>query len=79
VPLELEEAARLDGCGHWRIFFYVFVPISRPALVSLGAITFLSSWNMFLWPLTITSDPNLWTTQLGIASFQTQYSGSWVM
>jgi multiple sugar transport system permease protein len=77
IPGELEEAARVDGCGHWRIFSRVVLPISKPILISVGLIVFLSNWNLFLWPLTILSDPGTWTAQVGISSFQTQYSGSW--
>lgn len=77
VPAELEEAARLDGCGHFQTFVRVFLPISRPAFVSVAVINFLASWNLFMWPLTITSDSRLWVVQVGITSFQTQYQGSW--
>jgi multiple sugar transport system permease protein len=77
VPVELEEAARLDGCNQFQTFVRVFLPISKPALVSVGVISFLASWNLFMWPLTITSDQSLWVVQVGITTFQTQYQGSW--
>ncbi|WP_243230023.1 carbohydrate ABC transporter permease [Microbacterium sp. CIAB417] len=77
VPRELEEAARIDGCGHFQTFLRVFLPIAKPAFVSVAVINFLASWNLFMWPLTITSDSRLWVVQVGITSFQTQYQGSW--
>lgn len=77
VPRELEEAARLDGCGHVRTFLQIFLPVARPAFVSVAVINFLASWNLFMWPLTITTDSSLWVVQVGITSFQTQYQGSW--
>jgi multiple sugar transport system permease protein len=77
VPKELEEAARIDGCGHFQTFLRVFLPIAKPAFVSVAVINFLASWNLFMWPLTITSDSSLWVVQVGITSFQTQYQSSW--
>lgn len=77
VPRELEEAARLDGCGHVRTFLQIFLPVARPAFVSVAVINFLASWNLFMWPLTVTTDSKRWVVQVGITSFQTQYQGSW--
>jgi multiple sugar transport system permease protein len=77
VPRELEEAAELDGCGYWRRYWNVVLPLSKPALASLAVLFFLANWNAFLWPLTITQDPNLRVVQLGIAGMQGQYSSAW--
>jgi multiple sugar transport system permease protein len=77
IPAELEEAALLDGAGYWRVYWSVILPLSRPILSALTVFFFLANWNSFVWPLTITSDPNLRTVQVGIASFQLQYSGNW--
>jgi multiple sugar transport system permease protein len=77
LPRELEEAALIDGAGHWRIYWSVVLPLSRPILSALAILFFLANWNAFLWPLTITSDSNLWVVQVGIANFQSQYSASW--
>ena len=73
VPKELEEAAILDGAGYWRVYANIVLPLSRPILAALAVFFFLANWNSFLWPLTITSDPDLWVVQTGIASFQQQY------
>ena len=73
VPKELEEAAILDGAGYWRVYTNIVLPLSRPILAALAVFFFLANWNSFLWPLTITSDPDLWVVQTGIASFQQQY------
>jgi len=57
VPKEFEDAARIDGASSFRIFLHVIIPVCKPALVALGIITFLYSWNNFLWPLIIINDP----------------------
>jgi multiple sugar transport system permease protein len=77
IPRELEEAADLDGCGYWRRYWSVILPLSRPALASLSVLFFLANWNAFLWPLTITRNPDLRVIQLGIAGMQGQYSSAW--
>lgn len=77
IPRELEEAAVIDGAGYWRIYWSLILPLSRPLLSSLAILFFLTNWNAFLWPLTITSDQNLWMVQVGIAAFKGQYSASW--
>jgi len=76
IPHELEEAAILDGAGYWRVYANIILPLSKPILAALGVFFFLANWNSFLWPLTITSDPDLWVVQTGIASFQEQYSSA---
>jgi multiple sugar transport system permease protein len=76
-PRELEEAADLDGAGYLRRFTRVVLPLSKPMLASLSVITFLATWNSFLWPLTVARDRDLWVVQVGIATFQSQYGGEW--
>jgi multiple sugar transport system permease protein len=76
IPRELEEAAIVDGAGYWRVYWNIILPLSRPILAALAVFFFLANWNSFLWPLTITTDPDLWVVQMGIASFQTQYSSA---
>src|SRR6516164_2723371 len=73
VPIELQEAAIIDGASYWSIM----LPLSRPILSALAVFFFLVNWNAFLWPLTITTNQDLWLVQLGIASFQNQYSAAW--
>jgi multiple sugar transport system permease protein len=77
LPRELEEAAIVDGASYWRIYWSVVLPLSRPILASLAILFFLANWNAFLWPLTVTKDPNLWVVQVGISSFRSQYASSW--
>jgi multiple sugar transport system permease protein len=77
LPRELEEAAIVDGCGHWRVYWSVVLPLSRPILSALAIFFFLANWNAFLWPLVATNNPDLTVVQLAITSFQSQYASSW--
>ncbi|WP_114854464.1 carbohydrate ABC transporter permease [Brachybacterium sp. YJGR34] len=77
LPAELEEAALVDGASYWRIYRSIILPLSRPILSALTVFFFLANWNSFVWPLTITSDPDLRVVQLGIATFQQQYASDW--
>lgn len=77
IPKELEEAAELDGCGYFRIYWNVIIPLSKPILASLAVLFFLANWNSFLWPLTITQSPNLDVIQIGISTLQGQYTSAW--
>jgi len=77
LPTELEEAARIDGCSYWRIYWNIVLPLSRPILAALAIFFFLANWNSFVWPLTITSNTDLTLVQVGISSFQDQYSADW--
>jgi multiple sugar transport system permease protein len=77
IPRELEEAADLDGCGYWRRYWSVILPLSRPVLASLSVLFFLANWNAFLWPLTITRNPDLRVIQLGVSGMQGQYASAW--
>jgi multiple sugar transport system permease protein len=76
-PRDLEEAADLDGAGYLRRFVSIVLPLSKPMLAALGVLTFLATWNSFLWPLTVAKSDNLWVVQVGIATFQSQYGGEW--
>ena len=76
-PRDLEEAADLDGAGYLRRFVSIVLPLSKPMLASLSVLTFQSTWNSFLWPLTIAKSSDLWVVQVGIATFQSQYGGEW--
>ncbi|HXO98364.1 MAG TPA: carbohydrate ABC transporter permease [Chthoniobacterales bacterium] len=77
IPSELQEAAIIDGASYWGIYWNIMLPLSRPILSALAVFFFLVNWNAFLWPLTITTNQDLWVVQVAIASFQNQYSGSW--
>jgi multiple sugar transport system permease protein len=76
-PRDLEEAADLDGAGYLRRFVSIVLPLSKPMLAALGVLTFLATWNSFLWPLTVAKSSDLWVVQVGIATFQSQYGGQW--
>ncbi len=77
LPRELEEAAFLDGGGHWTAFRHVVLPLSGPALATFGIFAFMASWNSFLWPLVITSTQNLMTLPVGLSNLQGQYATAW--
>lgn len=77
LPRELEESALVDGCGYWRVYWSIVLPLSRPILAALAVFFFLANWNAFLWPLTIIQNQDLWVVQQAIASFRGQYSASW--
>jgi sn-glycerol 3-phosphate transport system permease protein len=66
LPRDLEDAARLDGYGHWRFMTRVVVPLSRPAIGALGVFSFLLAWNQYLWPLLIADDDQYRTVQVGL-------------
>jgi multiple sugar transport system permease protein len=75
LPRELEEAAYIDGAGIWRTFWSVILPLSKGPVITLGIITFLTSWNDFLWPLLILGgDRQELTLPVGLATLQGQYT-----
>ncbi|HIU77026.1 MAG TPA: carbohydrate ABC transporter permease [Candidatus Pelethocola excrementipullorum] len=69
LPVELEEAARIDGCGELRIFLQVMIPLSKPALSTVTILAFISNWNSFLWPMICIRQDALKTLPVGIAQF----------
>ncbi|WP_240746813.1 carbohydrate ABC transporter permease [Cryptosporangium phraense] len=77
LPVELEEAAVLDGAGALRTFVSVVLPLARPALATLAVFTLLSSWNDLLWPLIAITDDEKYTLQVGLASFQGMRRTEW--
>jgi multiple sugar transport system permease protein len=77
LPVELEEAARLDGCGSLRLFVSVVLPLARPALATLALFTLLSSWNDLVWPLIAISDERFYTLQVGLTTFQGTRRTEW--
>jgi raffinose/stachyose/melibiose transport system permease protein len=74
IPPELEEAAAMDGCGPFRFFYRIALPMSRPVLATISVLAIVHSWNAFLLPLVILGDPDMWTLPLGVTNFSTQYS-----
>ena len=73
LPDELGEAARIDGCGEFRIFWNVYFPLITPAAITLGILTFQSSWNSFMWPLIVLNDADKHTIQIGLSLFKNNY------
>lgn len=73
IPRELEEAAALDGCSRLGIYWHVVLPLSRPAIATVGIFTFIGSWNDFLGPLVFLDSVDQYTLPVGIALFQTSY------
>ncbi|MFJ6568295.1 carbohydrate ABC transporter permease [Streptomyces sp. NPDC091292] len=71
IPDELLEAARMDGASEWYIFWRIVMPLVKPALATLTIITFLASWNNFVWPLIATNDPDKYTLPVALATFAT--------
>lgn len=66
VPGELLDAARIDGCGEWKVFTRFAVPMTRPALALLGVFAFVTQWNSFFWPLIAVNNPDLFPLMLGV-------------
>jgi raffinose/stachyose/melibiose transport system permease protein len=74
VPQALQDAARIDGCGPLRFYWYVMLPLSRPVLSTIAVITIVGSWNAFLLPLLVLIDPNQHTLPIGVNNISAQYS-----
>jgi multiple sugar transport system permease protein len=72
VPGELHDAARIDGAGHLRFLWSVALPLVRPALITVSLLAFLSTWNAFLWPLIITSNPEIRPIQVQLIQFTSE-------
>ena len=77
IPMDLDEAARIDGATSWRIWWSVALPLARPALAALATFSFLNQWNSFLWPLMVTRSMEMRTIPVGLSLFQGQYNVQW--
>ena len=77
VPLELEEAARIDGCSELGIWWNIMLPAIRPALFTLAIFVFIGSWSDFLWPLIVLDDPDYYTLPLAVANLADSFSLDW--
>ena len=73
IPQELEDAARIDGCGHGRIFVQIMLPLVKPGLVSLGVLTLRFAWNNLMWPMIVNTSPDKMTLAAGLSYLQGQY------
>lgn len=79
LPRDLEDAAKIDGCSLFGIFWRVILPLSKPALATLTTFTFMNSWNNFMWPLIVINSPEKMTLPVGLAYFQGQYQTDWTL
>jgi len=76
IPRELDEAARIDGCGHAGTFWHVTLPLARPALVVVALLQFIATWNDFTGPLVFLNHPSQYTAGLGLQMYQTAHGGT---
>ena len=77
IPKDLEEAALIDGCSYFRIFWQIFLPVSKPALAAVAIYTFQGSWNEFLWPVIVTTTREMFTLPVGMAFLKNEFSVQW--
>jgi len=77
IPRELEDAARIDGCGRFAVLWRIILPLSKPALATLAVFTFMGVFNDFLWALVVISSEEMRTVQLGLAIFRDRYQTDW--
>lgn len=77
VPREYDEAAKIDGASWLAIWGRIVMPMSKPAIATVGVLGFMGAWNDFLWPLVMVSRPELRTVTLAIRSFSTEYATYW--
>lgn len=73
LPSDMMEMARIEGCKEFRIFWNIYLPLTKPALATLGIFTFQAGWNSFLWPMIILNDPYKATIQMGLQAFSYNY------
>jgi raffinose/stachyose/melibiose transport system permease protein len=74
IPAELQDAAYIDGCNNFDFFWRILLPLARPALAAVAALTMIASWNDLLTPLIVLNSDKLWTLPLGTMQFQGQYA-----
>lgn len=77
LPIELEEAAVIDGASRWTVFRRIVLPLCGPALATFGIFAFMASWNAFLWPLLIASDLDMMTLPVGLANLRGRFVTEW--
>ena len=79
LPKELEDAAKIDGCSYFGIFWRIILPLSKPALATLTTFTFMGSWLNFMWPLIVLNTHNKFTLPVGLAYFQSLHTTDWTL
>lgn len=79
LPKELEDAAKIDGCSYYGIFWRIILPLSKPALATLTTFTFMGSWMNFMWPLIVINTESKFTLPVGLAYFQSLHHTDWTL
>ena len=79
LPKELEDAAKIDGCSYFGIFWKIILPLSKPALATLTTFTFMGSWLNFMWPLIVLNTHHKFTLPVGLAYFQSLHTTDWTL
>jgi len=79
LPKDLEDAAMIDGCSHFGIFWRIILPLSKPALATLTTFTFMGTWMNFMWPLIVVNSQELFTLPVGLAYFQSLHTTDWTL
>jgi raffinose/stachyose/melibiose transport system permease protein len=74
IPSDLQDAAAIDGCGPFRVFVRILLPLSRPVLATVSVLAIVGSWNAFLLPLVVLTDSGGWTLPLGVTNYSQQYT-----
>ena len=79
LPRDLEDAAKMDGCSLFGIYWRIILPLSLPALGALSIFTFMGNWASFMWPLLVINETQMFTLPVGLAYFQSQYTTNWTL
>lgn len=79
IPQELQDAAEIDGCGPWRFYWSIVLPLSRPVMSTIAVITLVTSWNAFLLPLLVLNDVDWHTLPIGVNNISTQYTTDYAL
>lgn len=74
IPTDLIDSARIDGCGDFKIYWRIMLPLARPALVTLGLFTFLGTWNDFMWPLIVMNKDSMYTLPVALANLMGEHA-----
>jgi ABC-type glycerol-3-phosphate transport system permease component len=78
IPLELDEAARIDGCGYFEVYWRILIPLVKPALAAVAIFTFMGHWNDYFGPLIYLMDENKWPVALGLLTYKNMESGYYI-
>jgi multiple sugar transport system permease protein len=73
IPFEYEEAARVDGCSRWRIYWQIWMPLSKPIIATVAIFAFVGAWNNFIWPFVVITGTDMMTIPVGLATVQSSF------